>query len=980
MPTVMTRAITELSPDVIATALIQSSFIGPRMRLLADSSRVESTATRRLSLSLGALLRYARSLRRLQLNAGESLEALHSLKKLAALPQIKFETGDVRIRILRDSTSRVRYTTAEVAWLKEALNRPSLGIVAVDVEDRGLAPLKAWEWPIRIAVVGPGHDKLGELLRESNSYPQLVRWIEPSGLGGDVDIAIVAGNMSSGPLQLGDQLQGLKAGVACLLQPQGSKLLIDDFLSEVSPFEPSIAVINPIPQKGDDVLLAGWFGETMRELSHNRPIDVALDAANKWILVNQALPSIGGLEENDGAVDSFPVFFSSPGALAGTKVSRTMSKVIEDLKNMSQKFYIPLTKKYESFEGLTGEISPHDLASRLEGMMERLPWVHETNEATDFVLLREDIERAGVLADVPDELFQLEAPSFEELLVESVVAPAPMPPPAAAAHPTEDPPLSPERRLIARVLSTTPGAVQSTDFLARIWIGFPELALDAALQDPLPTQLLPSDRTNHQLDVAFVPLVKHRASQSPAAPLSQTIMLPKTGRSTACVFSLDTKNLTSTFKARIIVSYQNRVLQTAILLPESQEASAHWVLNVDHLIESRLQSLDSMSPADAFLFSEEADDGGLKVTAGLRQVLLFQESPQLERYVKSISELLSNANITLDEKKFDQPEVAELLRKLANYGVGCIDYFPKERRATLKNATRIQVVESTRGAHLPVEFFYDGNAPDPIKATVCPNATQGMANQEVHSQCLHRNDDQFVCPAAFWGATRSIERRAGATVQSCAQLELQDSDLAKCLSLRKGAVFAASARVNPKDVNLPNGIQAAITKVAGTAWAATSWTGWSEQIQAHSPGLLVLLPHSGDTPYLQGIQGLEIQDEFIASTRLMQKHVLGPNGGAPVVLVLGCETATPTVQFLSCVFKFRDFGAALVVATIATIRGRHAAKFIHCLMDELELETSHGPVNFHECFLRVRRKLLASGDIFPLSVVVYGDADWRVSI
>ena len=88
----------------------------------------------------------------------------------------------------------------------------------------------------------------------------------------------------------------------------------------------------------------------------------------------------------------------------------------------------------------------------------------------------------------------------------------------------------------------------------------------------------------------------------------------------------------------------------------------------------------------------------------------------------------------------------------------------------------------------------------------------------------------------------------------------------------------------------------------------------------------------------------------------------------------------PDIPFLNFVGQFKDSGAALVIGTIATIRGRQVGAFVRALLTELRSAAAAGGGTFDEVFLRVKQRLLAAGDPFVLSLMAYGDTGWRIQV
>ena len=98
----------------------------------------------------------------------------------------------------------------------------------------------------------------------------------------------------------------------------------------------------------------------------------------------------------------------------------------------------------------------------------------------------------------------------------------------------------------------------------------------------------------------------------------------------------------------------------------------------------------------------------------------------------------------------------------------------------------------------------------------------------------------------------------------------------------------------------------------------------------------------------------------------------------PLVFLLGCDTAVADLQYQTFVSRFRQTGAALVVGTIATVAGSHAAGVAAGLAHGLrDVDPSTSPA-FGDLLRQVRRQLLADGEVMALCLTAYGDADWRL--
>jgi hypothetical protein len=324
----------------------------------------------------------------------------------------------------------------------------------------------------------------------------------------------------------------------------------------------------------------------------------------------------------------------------------------------------------------------------------------------------------------------------------------------------------------------------------------------------------------------------------------------------------------------------------------------------------------------------------------------------------------------------DDERVHRMLRGLAARGAMLTKMLKADPRfAALLSAYRLQVIDARRGAYLPVEFFYDGKAPLP-DAVRCERSVDALGDARVHAECPHRNDAGHYCPAAFWGFSRCIERQAvGGEGQTIFR---QPEPGASTMRPLRKALLAASRRVRSTDLDPPDGIETVLAHAAGSVVRASSWQDWLQKVTTESPSLLVLLPHSLDSPDFPGVPALEICGMNLASANLEREYVCSEAERAPVVLLLGCSTALPRVPFLNFVGALKDNGAALVIGTIATIRGRQTAAFVRALLAALREASANGGRTFDEVFLEVKRRLLAGGDPFVLSLLAYGDTGWHV--
>jgi hypothetical protein len=147
-------------------------------------------------------------------------------------------------------------------------------------------------------------------------------------------------------------------------------------------------------------------------------------------------------------------------------------------------------------------------------------------------------------------------------------------------------------------------------------------------------------------------------------------------------------------------------------------------------------------------------------------------------------------------------------------------------------------------------------------------------------------------------------------------------------------------------------------------------------VKSDRPSLLVLLSH---TTTSQQQSALEIGKDDLCLLSQIGAPFLPAKEQRPVVLLLGCETAVTNFDLQTFVAKFQDLGAALVVGTTAAVLGERAAAVAQTIAVEFTKATERKrPIAAGELFLRIRRELLAKGDLTSLCLTAFGDADWQL--
>jgi len=514
-----------------------------------------------------------------------------------------------------------------------------------------------------------------------------------------------------------------------------------------------------------------------------------------------------------------------------------------------------------------------------------------------------------------------------------------------------------------------------------IFIGIPRAGAVAAPR-PVDETVLPPSASGHQLRVVFTPL--WRDAQNALLPAqTKEIHLPATGDSQRARFYFTAPPLLANLRARVIVLHQNRVLETWLLRAGNGVAEAEPVLGIENVVSQDFGA-DTVAPAfDAALLVNDNPQGVTGITAIADGGATFFEPEGIKILIKDIRNDLSALNAPEEEteeviKGLDDERVHKLLYALAMRGAGLAKALKAvpQLAPLMASGNRLQVVDAVSGAYFPVEFVYDGKAPAPT-AQRCANAVAALTNPDVHRTCPNRKDENYICPAAFWGFSRCIERQPPRGQPG--YVFSQPKAGATTLRPLRQALLAASKKVRAQDLGSPGGVEAVLAQAGAVVARAGKWADWKTRVGSDKPSLLVLLPHSLVSLNVAHMPALEIGGDALESVRLDEDYVRPSPESPPVVLLLGCSTTLPDIPFLSFVQEFKLAGAAVIVGTLATIRGRQTVDFVRELLAGLKAAADTGGT-FDEVFLKTKQRMLAAGDPFVLSLVAYGDTGWRVKI
>jgi hypothetical protein len=322
----------------------------------------------------------------------------------------------------------------------------------------------------------------------------------------------------------------------------------------------------------------------------------------------------------------------------------------------------------------------------------------------------------------------------------------------------------------------------------------------------------------------------------------------------------------------------------------------------------------------------------------------------------------------------DDTQVA-LLRDLAGLGN---DLWEMRLSKVLKGVRPEHAVQVTTDGDdvVPLELVYDRGVPTK-DAVLCDGWQDALRTGTCAPCATLSGPTATVCPLGFWGVRLVIERQAASSLDD----ESSPGSLAAGRAVLRDVdrvLFAASGKVD----NLATDATKATVDLIGGLLAdrlasVTTWHDWTEKVATHRPGLLLALPHNEKDG---SANALQIGDGDVRRIREMTRADVLPPGAdvGPVVLLLGCNTANEEISWQSAVAKFRALGAAVVVGTLVETLGRQTAPAARLLATMLWGDDRVDGETIGEVVRALRRRVLLKGWTLGMSLVAYGDADWRL--
>jgi hypothetical protein len=495
--------------------------------------------------------------------------------------------------------------------------------------------------------------------------------------------------------------------------------------------------------------------------------------------------------------------------------------------------------------------------------------------------------------------------------------------------------------------------------------------------------------------------------QASPKPQVARLKLQPRGDTAVVAFPFRTAEDQSIFSARIAVYHQNRNLQTGLLRGRVGKEPANLQFNVDAAPLPKFVGLADRASVGASIVVNDDPSGDMQAFVfrdGVAEVSRVSDEPDISvnvdpsqgRALEELTAALGRAITRITTKPDDYSDLSKngsrtLLLELAQHGSALLTRLRKHSQMgnQFDGVDYIQIVSAHVDAFFPVEYLYNGEAPED-DAHVCGDPLAGAAPGALKSGgCCGAYDNaplRTICPLRFWSLSKVIERHAHLPehVSLGGQFQLRSfkvSARSRLLDPLRGAVLAVSTQANTADKNTVTNLRSALDAVLRTKPVplANDWASWVDDIALARPNLLILLPHHEQAG---GFDLLEIGGDKRKSVHIRPEHVRSPQDPdtLPIVLLIGCQTNAAKIDLEGFVPAFQDAGAVIIVSTIATILGRHAGPAAAAIVEELKKHEGNVNATFGKVMLEVRRRLLATGTPMVLGLTSYGDADWRIAV
>ena len=460
-------------------------------------------------------------------------------------------------------------------------------------------------------------------------------------------------------------------------------------------------------------------------------------------------------------------------------------------------------------------------------------------------------------------------------------------------------------------------------------------------------------------------------------PQSQEILIGSTGTSTVAAFDVLVPPTLTQIDATVIVYCGGKHLQTGVLSgPVTGGEDQPGATGIDFVrgVPSGAE-LDDQKSFDLVVWKNGAELDLTVFDPGAPSGTPSNKS--LHPSLGGVTQVVDSMRAELFDaaSKIQQLETGleqgglKTLRALAEQGEFLVRKLLDPQ--VVSRIQRVQVVSPDSSDFFPVEFFYDHVLPDP-DAKLCPEFKK-TSSCECSGNChAAKGDAGFVCPSGFWSLNRIIERQVRPLDRADSR-QPESSGRSPGLQFPKSVIFAASDIVNEDNPDETTRTVEDMDAVLPVHHAHT-WKQLADLVGSHYPALLVALPHNIESSPFNKLQ-ISAAEE-LALNRIRPDYVVpATTDAAPLMLLLGCNTANSAVGYQDFVNEMRCEGAAVVVATLTYVLGPQAAPMAREFVRQIASAGTR--LTIGEIMRRVRARMLAKDNIMALAITAFGDADWR---
>lgn len=477
---------------------------------------------------------------------------------------------------------------------------------------------------------------------------------------------------------------------------------------------------------------------------------------------------------------------------------------------------------------------------------------------------------------------------------------------------------------------------------------------------------VPVDETKFPDVGGMTKLTVEVSSEELSLQASTDLYLPTSDRSassTLAVFPVRVDATESSFAVRILILQEGRPLQAAALIGSirAQSLPGEAIRLVPVHLSASPEPRPQVTPASVTL---ETRLGVLRRVGGSDRMAVNVND--VERWLDE-AEGIASTFLTADDPptSLKHAEARGMLVALARCGADLRQTMQKLRVGA---ASTIAILVESNTRVWPFELAYDGPMPD-SEARLCDESD----GEHAHAGAPGHASADVVCPWAFWGLSRVLARTFELDEPAPA---VDDAPL----SLRP-VLYAAAARADDGSAagkGPSHDLERAIKKHAGKSFKRVkTWEPWKSYVQEAQPQLLVLLAHS-DTA--GGELSLEIGKGAVLTRRDVQPPVVRLGSAPrPLVLLMACSGAAVLDTFGGLPAAFTGGGAAAVIATLSSLRGKQGAQAAAQIVTELHAAGAPEGVTLGTALARARRNLVKSGNLLGLLLVSHGEIDVRLS-